>query len=73
MTQRKYAKQSKYPWERWLSRKRPFVLKQGVDFTIQTHGMAQMIRDKCSRRDDLSVSIKFIGSNLEVTLKHEQG
>lgn len=72
MTTRKYAKQSRYPWAQWFSRKRPFVLVHGVDFTIQPHGMAQMIRDKVTKRDDIAgVSIKFNGLNLQVTLKHE--
>jgi len=35
----------RYPWAVWFKRKK-FVLAKGVDFQIQTHGMANMIRGR---------------------------
>ncbi len=46
----------KYPWDRWLKRKRKFKLKRGVDYDCMTHAMAVAVR-KAATRHDVSVSV----------------
>lgn len=54
-----------YPWDKWLSRRREYLLFRGKDYTCQSHGMAQQIRNKASEAG-LSVSIYIHESFLRV-------
>jgi hypothetical protein len=47
-TAKKYG--HRYPWDRWLRTGLKTILKRGHDYTIQTHGMAGMVRNELSRR-----------------------
>lgn len=55
----------KYPWAKWLSRKR-FALLKDRDFTCQPHSMAQTIRTRFAK-DGVHVSIKIDGDEVTVT------
>lgn len=52
----------RYPWDRWL-RSGFFRLRRGTDYTIMTHGMAQMVRNVASRRR-LKIHLEILSDHL---------
>lgn len=49
----------RYPWKSWFS-KSIFYLKQGVDYDIMPHSMAQMVRNRAAKnKPALTASIKI--------------
>lgn len=67
----------KYPWQRWISpslidgtvKSKKLTLTRGKDFHCQAHGLAQMIRNRISRRGwPLAVSIQISDPKVVVTL-----
>ncbi len=57
---------SLYPWDDWFARKKPFVLKKGIDYKCQPHSMAQQVRNAALTRG-VQVSIQIQGKILVVT------
>lgn len=60
-------KNAVYPWDKWLGKKRPFEIRQGVDFSCQLHSMAQQIRNVAKKRG-LRVSLHLKG--MSITIKN---
>jgi hypothetical protein len=63
----KKSKQTKYPWDRWMSRKTPLQLTRGVDYCCQPHSMAQQFRN-AARDRGLSLSIQINEGSLTITV-----
>lgn len=70
----------KYPWQRWIptalvegsQRSKTLTLVRGKDFKCQPHGLAQMIRNRVSRRGyPLDVSIQVGEKSLVVTFERK--
>lgn len=70
----------KYPWQRWIpaalidgpQRTKTLTLVRGKDFACQPHGMAQMIRNRISRRGyPLNVSVDVREKSLTVVLERK--
>lgn len=51
MNKLRRGRKAKYPWDKWLARKKEFTLVRGVHFDAQVHGMAQAIRNAAGRRE----------------------
>ena len=70
----------KYPWAKWIPsaltdgplRTKTITLQRGRDFECQPHGMAQMIRNRISRRGySLVATIDISERSLVVTLERK--
>jgi len=55
----------RYPWDKWLSRKRKFKLLRGVDFFCQPHSMGMQIRNAATIRG-LRAKVHILEDLLEV-------
>jgi hypothetical protein len=65
---RRHRTVTRYPWNRWFARRRPFSLSKGKHFRCEPYVMAQQIRNEAQRRN-ASVSIQIKGKELRVTNK----
>lgn len=70
----------KYPWQRWIppalidgsQHTKTITLVRGKDFRCQPHGMAQMIRNRISRRGyPLTLNIDISEKSLVVTFERK--
>ena len=70
----------KYPWQRWIptglisgsQQSKTLTLLRGKDFKCQPHGMAQMIRNRISRRGyPLTATYKVTEKVVTVTFERK--
>ncbi len=52
-------KKAKYPWDKWLNRKKPYVLRKGEHFKCKLHAMNIMLRRAATSRGK-TVSVEVI-------------
>lgn len=58
----------KYPWDKWFSYKREFVLTQGVDFDCKVNSMSIFFRNMAKQRK-VTAHITLNGESLHITLE----
>ena len=61
---------SRYPWGRWLKRKR-LVLVKGRDFDCQPHSMAQQVRNAAARANIPSSKLSVFIDGEKVTVQRK--
>lgn len=61
----------RYPWDKWLRRKKPFRLTQGEDYQGLSHSMQQQVRN-AAYRFGYRVSIQTKQDHLIVTVLGEK-